>query len=121
MESRPAIEIMQHQKAVQIAIDLLIDSIECLQLIPDTADPGPERSIDAILVDAQQVSRTVNAIACYHIPTTSGLDDDILLSQSMAVTLSDVNAWQNIVAISFQKMQPMFVCGIESAPDIRGI
>jgi hypothetical protein len=39
----------------------------------------------------------------------------------MAVTLSDVNAWQNIVAISFQKMQPMFVCGIESAPDIRGI
>ena len=52
LESRPAIEIMQHQKSVEIAIDLLVDSIERFQLIPDAPDPGPERRIDAISVDA---------------------------------------------------------------------
>jgi hypothetical protein len=38
LEPRPAVEIVQDEQPVQIAGYFLVDSIECLELVPDAAD-----------------------------------------------------------------------------------
>src|SRR5690242_476523 len=109
-EALPALEVMQNDDAVEIAVGLGDDAVGRLQLRPDAAHAEAERYVDALAIEAGDVEVAVDAVADDDVAALGRLHGDVLVPQRMGILAeADMDPRQQVVAVTLQQGQAVLL------------
>mgnify|MGYP007090198925 FL=1 len=115
---RPSLHVVENDEPAEIAFDLLVDAVECPQLIPYAAGRVRQRHIDSVVIVSADVPLRVDAVAGYDQSAALRFQDHELLADRMAFPEPQMQAWQQVIQVAIDKVQPMLERGIEGISQI---